>query len=331
MKYYDLELRELRQILAITMEGSFASAARSLHISQPALSRSIQEVERKVGLRLFERGRAGAEPTDAGRMVIRHAETVLAVASDMQRELALIRGLGAGELRIGAGLFPSELFLGRALADLARPGADVRLRIINDTAPELLKRLRQREIDLMVADPAWLEQATDVRVVPLSTYQGHLIVRSGHPLLGRRPVRLSEVTGYPLVTSASVPPRLARMPAQGKSTQAAMQVILARWTPTIYTDSIAIIKDTVTASDAITLLPLILVRYELDRGELDVLPIHLPWIRASFAVMHLSHRTLSPLAELFIRATVDADATAQAQEAGLARGGSRTAACSEPG
>jgi len=146
MKYFDLEIRELRQILAITTEGSFASAARSLHISQPALSRSIQEVERKVGFRLFERGRAGAEPTDAGRMAIRHAETVLAAASDMQRELALIRGMGAGELRIGAGLFPSELFLGRALADLADPGADVRLRIINDTAPELLKRLRKREI-----------------------------------------------------------------------------------------------------------------------------------------------------------------------------------------
>lgn len=98
-----------------------------------------------------------------------------------------------------------------------------------------------------------------------------------------------------------------------------MQMIFARWIPTIYTDSIAMMKDTISASDAITLLPLILARHELDRGEFGVLPVHLPWIRASFAVMHLSHRTLSPLAELFIRAAVDADVTVQKQEAGIAR------------
>jgi DNA-binding transcriptional LysR family regulator len=134
MENISLDVRQLRQLLAIAAEGSFARAARSLYISQPALSRSIQEIERKIGFRLFDRGREGAHPTDAGQMVLYHAEAVIAAARDMDRELARIRGLGTGELRIGAGLFPTELFLGHAMAGFAGRGSDVRLRMINEPA-----------------------------------------------------------------------------------------------------------------------------------------------------------------------------------------------------
>jgi DNA-binding transcriptional LysR family regulator len=310
MDYLLVDMRECRQLLAIAGEGSFARAARSLHMSQPALSRSIQEIERKVGFRLFERGREGAHPTDAGRMVLGHAETVIAAARDMGRELALIRGLGTGELRIGAGLFPSELFLGRAMAVFAGYGSDVRLRMLNAPAPELLKHLRKREIDLAVADPAWLEQSTDVHTIPLSSYRGHLVVRPGHPLCSRRTLRLDAVTAYPLITSTSVPPRIVRLPQAETSRQAAERATLVRWVPSLYTDSIAMMKAAVMASDAITILPSHLVQHECARKELTLLPLQLPWLQASFAVMHLSHRTLSPLAEAFIRAVVAADAEA---------------------
>lgn len=314
MDHLDLELRELNQVLAIAAEGSFAQAARRLHISQPALSRSIQEVERKTGLRLFERGRQGATPTDVGQMVLRHAETVTAAAWDLQRELALIRGLDTGALRIGAGVFPSELFLGRALGELARHGRGVCLRMTGAAAPDLLKLLRNREVDLIVADPAWLEKTTDVSVVELSSHQAHLVVRAGHPLLERSRVTLEEATRYPLVTSTAVPPRIARLSTGGQSAHARMQAAMGQWEPTIYTDSIAIMKDTVRTSDAVTILSLYLVRHELDRGELKILPIALPWIKTRFAFMYLSHRTLSPLAEALIQAASAAAGALQEEE-----------------
>jgi DNA-binding transcriptional LysR family regulator len=314
MYLMNLELRELRQLLAIASEGSFAKASRSLHISQPALSRSIKEIEGKVGFRLFDRGREGAEPTDAGRIVLRHAESVVAAAHDMGRELTLIRGLGTGELRVGAGIFPSELFLGRAMAVFASCGSDVRLRMINAPAPELLKELRKREIDLAVADPAWLEQSTEFRAIPLSIYRGHLIARPGHPLGNRRTIRIEEVTAYPLITSTSIPPRIARLPVSGTTRTAAAQSAFARWLPAMYTDSIAMMKQAVAYSDAITILPHSLVRHERARGELILLPLQLPWLRASFAILHLSHRTLSPLAEAFIREVIAADAETQKHE-----------------
>lgn len=175
MDHLDLDLRELSQVLAIAAEGSFAQAARRLHISQPALSRSIQEVERKTGMRLFERGREGATPTDVGRMVLRRAEAVTAAARDLQRELALIRGLDTGALRVGTGVFPTELFLGQALGQLARHGKGICLRMVGGAALELLKLLRKREIDLLVADPYWLEKTTDVSVIEVSSHQAYLV------------------------------------------------------------------------------------------------------------------------------------------------------------
>lgn len=314
MDHLDLDLRELNQVLAIAAEGSFAQAARRLHISQPALSRSIQEVERKTGLRLFERGRQGATPTDVGRMVLRHAETVTAAAWDLQRELALIRGLDTGALRVGAGLFPPELFLGRALGDLARRGKGICLRMVGGAAPDLLKLLRNREVDLVVADPAWLEKSTDVSVNEVSAHEAHLLVRSGHPLLRHPGVTLEQATSYPLVTSTAIPPRIAGVSTGRQSRHASMQTLMGRWVPTIYTDSITMMKDTVRTSDAVTILSLYPVRHELDRGELKVLPIALPWITPRFAFMYLSHRTLSPLAEALIQAAAAAASTVQEEE-----------------
>ena len=314
MDHLDLDLRELNQVLAIAAEGSFAHAARRLHISQPALSRSIQEVERKTGLRLFERGRQGATPTDVGRMVLRHAETVTAAAWDLQRELALIRGLDTGALRIGTGVFPPELFLGQALGDLARHGKGICLRMVAGSAPDLLTLLRKRELDLLVADPAWLEKSTDVSVAEMSSHEAYLVVRAGHPLLERPALTLEQAAAYPLVTSSTVPPRVARLSTQGQSKHARMQAALGRWLPTIYTDSIAMMKDTVRRSDAVTILSLYMVRHELDRGELKVLPIALPWITTRFAFMYLSHRTLSPLAEALIQAATAAASAVQEEE-----------------
>jgi DNA-binding transcriptional LysR family regulator len=98
-----------------------------------------------------------------------------------------------------------------------------------------------------------------------------------------------------------------------------MQAVLGRWLPKIYTDSIAMMKDVVRMSDAVTILSLYIVRHELARGELKVLPISIPSITARFAFMYLSHRTLSPLAEALVQAAKAAASAVQEEEQRLRR------------
>lgn len=315
----DIELRMLRHATALVSEGSFAKAARALHLSQPALSRSIQEVERRAGARLFERSREGVTPTETGRVFLRHASEVMAAAGDMSHEMDLVRGLVKGELLIGAGVFPTELFLSQALARLIRPGSHARIRLLHDQAPVVLARLRRREIDLGVADASWLEADAEIAVTPLTAHPGRLFVRRGHPLLDKQTPTLEDVMAYPLVTTSTIPSRLAKLDHAAGGTDARLNKLLARWMPTVAVESVTMMKQVVMQSDGITILSLYLARHELPQGRLAVLPVPLPWLKGVFSILRLAHRSLSPLGEAFVKATIEADAEVQAEEQRLAQ------------
>ncbi len=92
----DFDLRQLRHARALAEEGSFARAARTLHLTQPALSRSIQELERRTGIKLFDRNQGRVEPTDLGRVFLAHARGLLGHAEALDREVATMRGTGTG-------------------------------------------------------------------------------------------------------------------------------------------------------------------------------------------------------------------------------------------
>jgi DNA-binding transcriptional LysR family regulator len=313
-----IDVREIRQVAAVASEGGFAKAAKVLHISQPALSRSIQEVERKAGFRIFERGRQGALLTDAGRSFMRQAGDILSLADNLERELTLIKGLDTGDLYIGAGVFAGNLLLGEALAPFARRHTQVRIRVLNDQPDTLIHLLRRRELDIVVADPEWIKPATDVAQITMNEHRGYLIVRAGHPLLGMRKIPVSDLVDYPLVTMGIAPNRIAQMGRHLKGVEAAQHKLIERWPQAIAVNSITSMKTTVANSDAVTMVSLKMVRHELDRKELAVLPLSLPWLKTHFAVMHLTHRTLSPLAEAVTKSIIAEDKNALKMERALA-------------
>jgi DNA-binding transcriptional LysR family regulator len=108
-----IKLHLLRQAHALKAHGSFSRAAAALNLSQPALSQGIKELEAQVGLQLFVRSRSGPELTDFGRVFMQHAEELVSGAADLEREVALAKGLATGELCASLCLRTS----GRAAAD----------------------------------------------------------------------------------------------------------------------------------------------------------------------------------------------------------------------
>jgi DNA-binding transcriptional LysR family regulator len=302
-----IDIREIRQVATVAKEGGFAKASKVLHISQPALSRSIQEIERKSGFRLFERGREGARLTDAGRSFLQQAGEILTLAENFERDLAQIKGLGKGDLYIGAGLFASQLFMGEALAHFARENTEVRIRIVTDLPDSLIHRLRRREVDFAVADPSWAKPATDVTETYLDPHQGHLVVRAGHPLLGKKNIPIEELVTYPLVTMGIAPGRIAQMGEHLTGGEAKIHSQFAKWPPAIAVNCVASMKTIAANSDGVTMLSLKMIRHELERGELAVLPLFLPWLKPRLAIMRLNHRTLSPLADAAVKAIIAED------------------------
>jgi DNA-binding transcriptional LysR family regulator len=141
---------ELRHFLLIVELGTFTEAARHAHLSQPALTASIQRLEAAFAARLLIRGPGGATPTAAGAALVTRARAVLAALDDAQRAVAEIEGLRAGEVRVGAGATACTYLLPATLAAFRaeHPGVHFLLREAN--TDEVLDALHRGDLDLGV-------------------------------------------------------------------------------------------------------------------------------------------------------------------------------------
>lgn len=168
----DVSLRLLRHARAVAEHRNYARAAQAVGISQPALSRSIQELEQLLGLQLFERGRGGALLTNAGEVFLSHSIHVLARSDDLAREMRLLQNLDSGELRIGAGSYPSEMFVDQAVARLVREHPAARLNVVKDNWAGLLAQLRRRDLDFIIALAHTLGDDPDLHITQMRFHQG---------------------------------------------------------------------------------------------------------------------------------------------------------------
>jgi DNA-binding transcriptional LysR family regulator len=142
-----MEIRELRAFVAVAEEGGMSAAARRLHVSQSALSQTIQSLERQLGAQLLVRDYAGARPTDTGKALLEEARALL---DHHDRALAAITGtaVAAAQLRIGVPLeFPPDV-LPAALAQLATAHPSTRVEVRHSSSAAQLAALRERELDL---------------------------------------------------------------------------------------------------------------------------------------------------------------------------------------
>ncbi|MDI7065621.1 LysR family transcriptional regulator, partial [Klebsiella pneumoniae] len=108
---HEVNSRRLGHLIALAEEGSFARAAERVHLSQPALSRSIQALEEEVGMKLFDRAARGVAMTAAGRLLVERARRVLFETRCLFRDVELLKAHELGEVRIGLGPYAAVVLL----------------------------------------------------------------------------------------------------------------------------------------------------------------------------------------------------------------------------
>jgi DNA-binding transcriptional LysR family regulator len=304
----DIELRLLQCALKLAEHCNFARAAKALHMSQPSLSRNIQELERRLGVSLFTRSQHGVEPTAGGLILLEHADVVLGRASDLVHEMNQLRGLQKSELSIGAGVYPGQMFLDRALGQLVRRHPAARLSIVYDNAFQLLPRLLKREFDLAVMHLSTPDAGQQLEVTKLKPHPLFFSVRAEHPLLRHgQDISLSEIQEYPLAATNRLPANLVkRFRAAVRQPKAKLA---SESVPSIGCDSVAMIRTIVSESDAVGILPLNVLLPEVNAGALAALPFMEPWAKPSFSIVRLKSRILSPLGIELSRLITEADET----------------------
>lgn len=299
------ELRQLRHVLALAEHGSFARAAVALHLSQPALSRSVQGFERQVGASIFVRSGSGVVPTDFGRLLIQRARRITELADDLGQQVQARRTLEAGHLTIGGGPYPVESTLSTALARFITEHPRVTVRLQVREWDELLRRLRARELDFFVAEISTMLQEHDIDIEPMSAHPLYFIARRGHPLADRANVTTTDIFAFPSIAPNRIPPRLLA-PLLAEQRRSPDPVAAQRAFPSLECNAMAAIKRVVAGSDAIMATTLSSITAELESGQLTILRGE-PWLSAHYGLVKLKSQPLSYASEAFREFVIEAE------------------------
>jgi len=293
-----LDLRLLHQALILARHRNFARAAEALHLTQPALSRSIAGLEAALGERLFDRTRQGVEPTAFGRMLLARAEALVDDADELERDFRLMRGLQIGELHVGAGVYAAELSVGQAAGRLMGRHPHLRIDLTSADVRLLIAALLERRLDLAVVELSMLAGETAIATEALPEHAGCFFCRTGHPLLQIAQPSLEQVLAYPYV-GTRMPQRVAggflQLARVGRIDAASGDYL-----PPVKVDSIQVAKEVVLQSDAVGAAPLALLAAEIRAGRLQPLPLRPDWLHTRYGFAYLRERQLAPAALAFM-------------------------------
>ncbi|MBI5719129.1 MAG: LysR family transcriptional regulator [Burkholderiales bacterium] len=187
--------RHLEHFLAICEAGSLRRAATQCGVTQPALTKSLKLLESAFGVSLFERAPDGMVPTPAAHILRRHALQIVNSARYIEMEIGMLRGGEGGTLRIGAGIVWSATRAPALVAALRQDFPRLTLTVRVGVADDLLPRLLDGELDIVVASLSQQPLPAGYTTIELPATQMMIFARAAHPLVNRRrPVTLNELS-----------------------------------------------------------------------------------------------------------------------------------------
>lgn len=289
----EIKPRYLRYLAAIGQHGSFVKAAASLGISQPALSLSIQRIEDITQTQLVDRGRHGAKLTRSGLVLARHGSEIEATIQSASDEIALLSHGISGQLRIGGTPLSASGLIPEIISRILHVTSDVSISVTESIDEDLMERLAQNELDIVIGAPGRIGNRSEFHTEPLFSAKTVLVTRADHPLRQLDMVALAELQDA-----------LWAIPPQGGSFRAQIEAMFtANGVPfprrTIQAASIGLLKAIVAQSDAVTLAAEQIVRDEVRAGRLGYIDVAEPVALRVFGLHRRAKTELGDLGELF--------------------------------
>ncbi len=192
-----INLHHLRVFTAVADAGSFTRAAAVLRLSQPAVSKSVQELERQVGIPLIERAGRASRLTAAGVTLAMRARELFAVEALAEEEVRAVRGLERGTLRVGASTTIATYMLPPILSRFRDAHPGIVLRVVSANTRAIARLTIGRRLDVALVEGPVAD--TRLKVSAWREDELVLIVAPGHPLASRRAVRAADLTAERLI------------------------------------------------------------------------------------------------------------------------------------
>jgi len=284
-----LTLRQLKILDAVARNESFSRASAELHLTQPAVSMQIKQLEGALGVPLFEHMGKNIHLTEAGQDVLRSSRIIDNELANLEQTLADLQGLKGGSLTVSAASTAS-VFTARLLALFRTLHPDVRISLNVVNRETLLQHLRENSVDLVLMGKP--PEDSDLAAQPFMDNPLVIIAATSHTLAGVNNIPLSKLVEEPLIGREL-----------GSGTRTALEKFLAEhgytFTPAMEMNKNEAIKQAVEAGLGLGLVSLHTVQAELASGQLCTLDVQgLPLKRQWYLVQREGKR-LSPAAIAF--------------------------------
>ena len=256
----------LHALSAVVEHRNFSLAARAQHMSQPSVHRAARELERLIGVPLFEKTSFGITPTREAEKLARRARLAFAEIAQARAEVHALSGGESGRTVIGAMPLARSFLVPTALLEFTQEYPEHNVAIVEGTYEHLLAALRSGDADFLIGALRSPAPVADVVQEHLFDDPLAIIVRARHPLVARKRVTVAALSKYPWIVPRAGTPLRAHFHEMFESAE------LPAPTRAIECNSLIAARALLLESDRIMLLSAHQIHYELEAGLLVALP-----------------------------------------------------------
>jgi DNA-binding transcriptional LysR family regulator len=291
-----LKPRQLLLLVALDDEGSIHRAAQVLHMTQPAASKLLKDLEDVLEVPLFERLPRGMRPTWYGETMIRHSRVALASLTHAHEELAALKAGRFGQVSVGAITSPGLMLLPPAVALVKKEHPSLRVALEIETSDVLMERLAQGKLDILVARLFAQHDKSQLRYERLTAEPVCALVRPEHPLVDRNDLTLRDVVdaGWIVPPAGSVLRHRFELMFQEDGLPPPINVV--------ETSALLFITRMLQQSDMIAVLAADVANYYAEHGIAKALPLDMPCHMDDFGIITRTDRLASPAAKVMMKA-----------------------------
>jgi len=295
-----IRLRDLHIVLAVAERGSMAKASAWLSISHPVISKTISDLERNLGVRLFDRNAQGVQLTSYGEALLKCGVAVFDEMRQGMRQIEQLTDPGTGELRIGCPEITMAGLLPPIVERFSRQYPRIRLNVVLANMAQLqFGALRERSVDLLIGRMPSGPLQADLAVEILFDEPYLSVVGAGSKWAKRRQLSLNDILDEPWV----LPPYDSVPGLQIRDIFARAGV--APPEPAVATLSVQLTVALIASGRYVGILPMSVAQFNVGPGRLKISPVKLAPVHSAIGIITVRNRTLGPPAELFMKCARD--------------------------
>jgi len=288
-------IQQLESLFHLVEEGSFSRAAKKMRLTQPSLSKHIQNMENIVGARVVERRNTGIEVTPEGKILLDCAKRIFRHIGEAEEHISRLKLLDTGTITIAASTIPATYLLPSALSAFRQTHPDIHCFVRTGDSGAVIDTVLEGETELGFVG----REVTNRKLVAERLWEDKiiLVVPANHPWKGRREVSWDEVAKEPFIMRERGSATRASLEAHVESS---VKKRLGQFSIVCELGSSEAVKEAVVAGLGVSILSIHAVKRELDAGILFPVALPAPFIERNFYLIYKKQFTMKKHHKLFL-------------------------------